>query len=56
MELLLSEHSIGEVEILEIHGMEYVKAKSRSGAIVMMLQPALLTIMPNPFLKSGMHW
>lgn len=40
-------------EILETHGMEYVKAKSRSGAITAMLQPALLTIMPNPFLKSG---
>uniref|UniRef100_UPI00189ED33D RHS repeat domain-containing protein n=1 Tax=Bacteroides sp. 1001136B_160425_E2 TaxID=2787083 RepID=UPI00189ED33D len=40
-------------DICEAHGMEYVRVESRINAIAKMLQPATLTIMPVPFLKSG---
>ena len=40
-------------DLCETHGMEYVRTESRSDAIAKMLQPATLTIMPVPLLKSG---
>lgn len=40
-------------EICETHGMEYMRTESRSDAIAKMLQPATLTIIPAPLLKSG---
>lgn len=39
-------------ELCETHGMEYVRTGSRFVAIAKMLQPATLTIMPVPLLKS----
>lgn len=49
------ENYIADIEfqdLIETHGIEYIRTNSRLEAIANMLQPSLLTIMPNPLLKS----
>ena len=40
-------------ELCETHGMEYVRTENQLDAVAGMLQPAMQTIIPVPFLKSG---
>jgi hypothetical protein len=40
-------------ELCTTHGMEYVRTENQSDAVAGMLQPAMQTIIPVPFIKSG---
>ena len=40
-------------ELCATHGMEYVRTENQSDAVAGMLQPAMQTIIPVPFIKSG---